>query len=1204
MPKRHPSFFLSRHYPYYIVTGDYRQTSAGIRATHYLCHVLNEQGYEAYITAENTSPFLRTPKLDDTLRQRHQRAGRPGIAVYPEIVSGNPLGQDVTVRWLLNKPGHLGGDEKLAPTDILFHWDAWVLTPDIASNRLHLPVIDARIFNNDANRHNQARSGFCFYAHKYLGFGGKVDAWLSQNGISLCHDIPRPPEEIADILRRSKVLYCYEPSAIVLEAAACGCPVLYIATPYLDQFEWTEAERAIIAAEDRLAETPVPSHDITEWFKQWADRQLKETWKELSRFVRITQNAARQNAKQRASLAGTARPEASAEEIAHSHNYLRWLSTRRLDPSDCAILADAIGTWPSPPEFHIVVRVGKANRSALAETLDSLNYQLYNRWHIDIITDLPCPAGFDTLPCVGWHQTENDAAKPTIDFLVAAALRDWIIELPAGAILDPICLWRIAEHAESSSPAIGALFTDDDIYNKHGLRNTPRFKPGVNSSYLESTDMAGPLFIRRDLWRTSGGAAQHPQSAWFDQMLRIVATQGWGALSHIPDVLISYPEHFPSSPEHCLHALLAPNSPVTNCEIIPVTERSWRIRHPLQPIPFVTIAIISRGQLEFLQGCLESLAQHTTLAKIELLLVREQSDDPELESWLASYRLHGSSPRQILLRNGASWAEACNAGVVSSAHEHVVLLQEDTRILDAGWLENLLRTIGAPGISAVSPRLIRPATGLIAYAGDTLGLDGDNHASPYQDETKFSELGYLDCLQVPRDVSLLAEGCMLVTKSDYIAAEGMEPEEYPDPPAHHDLSLKLISAGKRIVYQPQTTLVYYGKALRDLEPSPDAFQGAHHVTASDNFANRWLRKGIADPYWNPNLSLISKQPVPEVAYHPTWQYLPAKLPRIAARPVTNGQGDFRIISPLLAARRAGLALDCLWPQSDSREFTPAELARLGADSLIVQNYLTDVRLKGLAKWRRQSTDTLIVFALDDLCTEMPLASSLRSNVPANGRSRLKFALSQCDRMVVSTEFLAEAYRHFISDIRVVPNRLEERIWSPLKSQKRTGKKPRIGWAGGTTHLGDLLLLKDVIAATRNEADWVFFGMCPADIRPLISEYHDFTSMAAYPEKLASLNLDIAVAPLEMNRFNQGKSNLRLLEYGTLGIPVVCTDITPYQGTPAKCVLNSENAWIEALRERIHDPDARQQEGERLRQWVQQRYILENFHHEWLTAHLP
>ena len=101
-----------------------------------------------------------------------------------------------------------------------------------------------------------------------------------------------------------------------------------------------------------------------------------------------------------------------------------------------------------------------------------------------------------------------------------------------------------------------------------------------------------------------------------------------------------------------------------------------------------------------------------------------------------------------------------------------------------------------------------------------------------------------------------------------------------------------------------------------------------------------------------------------------------------------------------------------------------------------------------------------------------------------------------------------------------------------------------------------------------------------------------------------MNLDIAVAPLAKIPFNQGKSNLRLLEYGALGIPVVCTDIDPYRNSPACCVENTEEAWTGAIRERIYDADAREREGIALRQWVHQHFLLEDHLEEWLSAHLP
>jgi hypothetical protein len=110
----------------------------------------------------------------------------------------------------------------------------------------------------------------------------------------------------------------------------------------------------------------------------------------------------------------------------------------------------------------------------------------------------------------------------------------------------------------------------------------------------------------------------------------------------------------------------------------------------------------------------------------------------------------------------------------------------------------------------------------------------------------------------------------------------------------------------------------------------------------------------------------------------------------------------------------------------------------------------------------------------------------------------------------------------------------------------------------------------------------------------------------YPAKLASLNLDVAVAPLEHNRFNVAKSNLRLLEYGIMGWPTICSDIEPYRNgnAPVVRVPNNPNAWIKAVREYAYDLDAAAVEGDKLKKWVLDNWMLSAHAEEWLAALMP
>ena len=72
----HFNFHTTNHAPYYIVSPNFIQKSAGPRTLHYLCHTLNELGYEAYITSEICNPWLRTPKLTQEIKETHKKTGR------------------------------------------------------------------------------------------------------------------------------------------------------------------------------------------------------------------------------------------------------------------------------------------------------------------------------------------------------------------------------------------------------------------------------------------------------------------------------------------------------------------------------------------------------------------------------------------------------------------------------------------------------------------------------------------------------------------------------------------------------------------------------------------------------------------------------------------------------------------------------------------------------------------------------------------------------------------------------------------------------------------------------------------------------------------------------------------------------------------------------------------------------------------------
>jgi hypothetical protein len=236
---------MAKSNPYYIVAPPFTTLSAGIKSLHVLCDALNREGERAHILpfgdesyryrTDITEPDLLTPILTQHCLRRHFDEGLAPILVYPEIVAGNPYSSDCVVRYVLNYPGLLGGDNYYSEDNLIFSY-----SKELAShtkhpeNTLFIPVSDTQIFYPPEQKGE--RRGACFYAWKFKNIhGGQLleitrDAFEITSGL---HD-SLSPQEIADLFRRSEIFYAYENTALITEAALCGCPTVLLPSDYLD----------------------------------------------------------------------------------------------------------------------------------------------------------------------------------------------------------------------------------------------------------------------------------------------------------------------------------------------------------------------------------------------------------------------------------------------------------------------------------------------------------------------------------------------------------------------------------------------------------------------------------------------------------------------------------------------------------------------------------------------------------------------------------------------------------------------------------------------------------------------------------------------------------------------------------------------------------------------------------------------------------
>lgn len=320
--------------PYYIVAANYVRTSAGIKSLHMLCHALNRRGERAYMILHPHYPASHgfntdwlTPVLTSRIIQSDFERGLTPITIYPETIPGNLFNAPLVVRYVMNFPGHLGGDNKYDTNEILLAYSK-TLADSIGceDSVLFIPASDTNVFTPEPR---QKRRGTCFFAAKYKHYHGGELFPETENSIEITRDLPdsQSPAEIADLFRRSELFYCYENSALIIEALLCECPVVMLPNQYLHQsigeheigldgIAWGTAPEEI----ERAKTTVIKG-------KEGYLRLYAKFWLQLDTFISRTQ----------AKAAATPYQDPVRLDYSDKRTFLTWLSdaSRMLDRIVC-----------------------------------------------------------------------------------------------------------------------------------------------------------------------------------------------------------------------------------------------------------------------------------------------------------------------------------------------------------------------------------------------------------------------------------------------------------------------------------------------------------------------------------------------------------------------------------------------------------------------------------------------------------------------------------------------------------------------------------------------------------------------------------------------------------------------------------------------------------------------------------------------------
>jgi len=218
----------------------------------------------------------------------------------------------------------------------------------------------------------------------------------------------------------------------------------------------------------------------------------------------------------------------------------------------------------------------------------------------------------------------------------------------------------------------------------------------------------------------------------------------------------------------------------------------------------------------------------------------------------------------------------------------------------------------------------------------------------------------------------------------------------------------------------------------------------------------------------------------------------------------------------------------------------------------------------------------VIYEIDDLVfsEDIPEYNKFKpAFVNPEIRKTAQEIMELCDEITVTCDFMKQYYMGKTNNknITVIPNYIPkwwmDRFYSEKKISDNYDKyknKPRILYAGSGAHFDvdnrvgqndDFAHVNRAIVETRHKYQWVFLGAYPLPLHPFIQngemEYHPWTSLYNYPEKVAKLNVNMMVAPLQDNNFNKSKSDLKFIEANCYGLPIACQNLVTYQDAPFK-----------------------------------------------------
>ena len=541
-------------------------------------------------------------------------------------------------------------------------------------------------------------------------------------------------------------------------------------------------------------------------------------------------------------------------------SYRRW--TKSHDATDAELGHQVQGWRRTADALRVAVLVPSGGADEpLERSLKALGRQSWQSWEALVII----PAGSHGAlrprfpdPRIRWIDSAETDSWDDVNRVVGHANDPgFLVFLDPGDELAPDCFYQVASHARRD-PLVDLVYWDDDLVGENGSdggsRTDPRFRPGWSPETLLSANYIGRSFaVRPARFHLAGGAPRGRGSARLWEML-LRSQLDETRVSRITRVLGHLHERADTVDGQGLAAVnahLAERGVPAEAEVVDGRVRlRWNLAEQPGGAPRVTVVIPTRHNRPMVGRCLRSLAT-TDYPSFDVVIVDNGEATAENQAWYEQFSGEPSGGLDLAVHwwsEPFNYSAVNNLGASKASGDVLVFLNDDTEVVDPGWMTELVGWAGQPEIGVVGLQLL-DGDGALQHAGAIVGLGGfADHVFQGLAPGAPSLLGPTTWY---RNVLAVTGACLGINRELFDEMGGFD-ERFVLCGSDVALGLDARLRGRRNLCSSLAGVRHFESVTRGT-----------HVPPEDFFASYWRYQFwifSGDPYFSPNLSLGSRVP--------------------------------------------------------------------------------------------------------------------------------------------------------------------------------------------------------------------------------------------------------------------------------------------------------------------------------------------------------